>query len=199
MKSRERFIRKLLHNLNSKNNNNNNNIRGLAMLKKTSSLETFFATAPSHNDLLSKAESSTRNSSRWTRNCGSVSIQTLQQPQQNKERGGGEAKGRADNSVSMAHKRNEKKSRNRNLIYINPVNINAWNVAVQQNPNPIPPSNFIHRCFSNMMVNQQTPSNVYFRRHAERGEFSGGYGNPTPKKSRKYHINKYLSELLSIF
>lgn len=194
MRSRERFVRKLLsqlHNLNA--NDNRGLVLLLAMLKKTGPLETLLATAPPHNDLLSKAESSTRISSRWTRNSCAVGVQSLhqdgrrQQQEGRSNSGGGGGRGGNSVSSSMAHKR-YKRPRS-NLIVVNPVNMQAsmqWaNLPphLQQNP---PPSFLLHRSLSDTVVFPHTsPSNVCFRRNASSGEFSGGNRPAAVKKNRK--------------
>lgn len=212
MRSCERFISNLLaqlHNLiNNKNNNNNN--KGLvlliaAMLKKTSPLETLLATTPSHNDFISKAESSTRNCSRWTRNSGVFSIQALQVGRQH-------TSPRQTNPVSnsMAHQkyqnrrqRNNNNNQNNNIV-INPVHASMqwqWgNYLPPPLPPPspllpqqyVPPAFFMHRpIMSHQMTmwQQQTNSNVYFHRNASSGEFSGTGVSPAPRNNREYYKN----------
>lgn len=214
MQSCERFISNLLAQLHNLNNKNNNNSKGLvllisAMLKKTSPLETFLATTPSHNDFISKAESTTRNCSRWTRNSGVFSIQALQVGRQH-------TSPRQTNPVSnsMPHQkyqnrrqRNNNNNQNNNIV-INPVAINVhgamqrqWGNYLPPPPPPllpqqyVPPAFFMHRpIMSNqmMMWQQQTNSNVYFHRNASSGEFSGTGVSPAPRKTREYYRKHFF-------
>lgn len=192
MRSRERFIRKLLsrlYNLNLNRNDNRGLVVLLSMFKKTSSpLETFPGTTPPHNYLLSKAESSTRNCGGWTRNCGALGVQGLQQDgrqqRQGDTTGGGSGRGGFSVSNSMAHKRYK---RPKNNIVINPVvNMQARMQWTNLPPNHTP-AFLLHRSFSDTMVFQHTTStsNMCFRRNASSGEFSGRNGPQTPSKNRK--------------
>lgn len=186
----ERFILNLLAQLHNLNKNNKGLVLLLAMLKKTSPLETFLATTPSHNDLISKAESSTRNCSRWARNSGVFSIQALQVGRQHQTRNTRQREGYPVSSTMGHHKYNQNRSRSNNIA-VNPVNVHAasmqWGIPPQFQQQYYPPPAFLmHRSLSDTMMHQQINSNMCFRRNASSGEFSGTRVNPSPRKHREY-------------
>lgn len=185
MHSRKLFTTKLLLQLHNLENVNKGLVVMLAMFKKTNPLETFLA--PSHNDLIFKAESSTRNCNRWTRNSGAVGIQTIQQDENHQQRNRshptrGRNRGNPVSNNIMGHKRF--KNQPRSNFVINP--LNAW-MPWNNVPQYPPTSFFMQRSLSDSMVcQQQTYSNVCFRRNASSGEFSGGNVNTASVKSREY-------------
>lgn len=195
MRSRERFIRKLLsrlHNLNP-TDNSRELVLLLAMFKKTSPLETFLATTPPHNDLLSKAESSTRHCGRWTRNSGALGVQNLQQQDGWWQQQTGIPYGGYPVSSNMAHKRYK---RTRSNIVNNPVNMQArmqWTNLPQHYQHFQPPAFLLHRSITDTMVLQHTStSNVCFRRNASSGEYSRGTAASNHTKDRKYQSNTHI-------